>query len=69
MVIRMYKDYLNKNVRIISKVIFRNKREINTRYFGIVIKIEKDYIVLKENDGHIVNVQLKHIKRIEEYYE
>lgn len=69
MVIRMYKDYLNKSVRIISKVIFRNKREINTRYFGIVIKIEKDYIVLKESDGHIVNIQLKHIKRIEEYYE
>ncbi len=58
---------LGKYVRIITKVIFRNGREINTRYFGTLIEIDSNHVVLKENDGNIVDIKLKHLKRIEEH--
>lgn len=66
MVIAMNK-YINKYVRVITKVIWQNGREINIRYFGIVKDYNEEHIVLVENDGHVVDIKTKHIKRIEEY--
>lgn len=62
-------NYINKYVRVITKVIWKNGREINIRYFGTVKSFDNEHLVLIENDGHVVDIKTKHIKRIEEYDE
>lgn len=61
-----FNAYLNKKVRVITMVLFRNGRKINTHYIGIITSIENQEIFLKEVDGKNVPILKKHIKRIEE---
>ena len=58
--------YLNKKVRVITMVLFRNGRKINTHYIGVVTAVESQEIFLREIDGKDVSIMKKHIKRIEE---
>lgn len=57
--------FLNEKVKIITVVIFKNGRKINTRYRGTLIEDGNMIIILKEIDGTIVTINKKHIKRIE----
>lgn len=59
--------YIGKHTRVITKVIFRNGRQISTRYFGTVLEVNEKEIILKEADNNITKILLRHIKRIEEY--
>ena len=61
-----YETYLNKNVRVITMILFRSGRKINTTYFGVVDSIKGHQIILIEKDGQKVYISKKHIKRIEE---
>lgn len=61
-----FEDYLNKEVRVITKMIFRNGREVNIKYFGTVIKCIEKGILILEKDGNKEFINSKHIKRIEQ---
>lgn len=60
-----YSDFLNKEVRVISVVFFTNGRIIKTEYYGKFIKETKKYIYIIERDGNKINIQKKHVKRVD----
>jgi hypothetical protein len=60
-----YSDFLNKEVRVISVVFFTNGRIIKTEYYGKLIKETKKHIHIIERDGNKINIQKKHVKRVD----
>lgn len=58
---------IDEKVRVITMVLFRNGRKINTHYIGHLITYSNIDITLKELDGTQVRISRKHIKRIERY--
>ena len=61
-----YVELLNKEVRIITLIVFSNGRKIKTEYIGVLIKNHEESIVIKEKDNTSVIIGKKRIKRIEE---
>lgn len=62
-------DLLNKKVRVITVVVFKNGRKIKTEYVGTLLSAKNEFIIIKESDMNYANVHKKFIKRIEEYNE
>lgn len=62
-----YDTLFRKHVRVISVVVYRNGRLIKTEYYGDLIDIEDNHIVLREKDFTIVKVEKRFIRRIEEW--
>lgn len=60
-----YGLFINEKVRVITMVLFRNGRKINTHYIGHLVTYNNVEITLKELDGTQVVINRKHIKRIE----
>ena len=60
-----YEKLFKKQVRVISVVVYKNGRLIKTEYYGELVDIEDDHIVLREKDMTIAKVQKRFIKRIE----
>jgi hypothetical protein len=61
-----YKDLLNKQVRVVTMVLFRSGRKIKTDYLGKLIVDYDHAIIILELDGTKVSIHKRHIKRIEE---
>lgn len=57
---------LNKKVRVITMIMFRNGRKIKTDYIGVLTKEDGFALTIKELDSNEVRIPKKHIKRIEE---
>lgn len=62
-----YEKLFKKQVRVISVVVYKNGRLIKTEYYGELVDIEDDHIVLREKDMTIAKVEKRFIKRIEEW--
>lgn len=62
-----YEKLFKKQVRVISVVVYKNGRLIKTEYYGELVDIEDDRIVLREKDMTIAKVEKRFIKRIEEW--
>ena len=60
-----YEKLFKKQVRVISVVVYKNGRLIKTEYYGELVDIEDDHIVLREKDMTIAKVKKRFIKRIE----
>lgn len=63
----MFEKLFKKQVKVISVVVYENGRLIKTEYYGELIDIEDNLIVLREKDLTIVKVEKRFIKRIEEW--
>lgn len=57
---------MNKKIKVITMVMFKNGRKIKTDYIGILISEDSFAITIKELDLTEVRIQKKFIKRIEE---
>lgn len=57
---------MNKKIKVITMVMFKNGRKIKTDYIGILISEDPFAITIKELDLTEVRIQKKFIKRIEE---
>lgn len=62
-----YEKLFKKQVRVISVVVYKNGRLIKTEYYGELVDIEDDHIVLREKDMTIAKVEKRFIRRIEEW--
>lgn len=62
-----YEKLFKKQVRVISVVVYKNGRLIKTEYYGELVDIEDNHIVLREKDMTIAKVDKRFIKRIEEW--
>lgn len=62
-----YEKLFKKQVRVISVVVYKNGRLIKTEYYGELVDIEDNHIVLREKDMTIAKVEKRFIKRIEEW--
>lgn len=62
-----YEKLFKKQVRVISVVVYKNGRLIKTEYYGELVDIEDDRIVLREKDMTIAKVEKRFIRRIEEW--
>lgn len=62
-----YEKLFKKQLRVISVVVYKNGRLIKTEYYGELVDIEDDHIVLREKDMTIAKVEKRFIKRIEEW--
>ena len=61
-----YVELLNKEVRIITLVVFGNGRKIKTEYVGKLIENYNESITIQEKDNTSVRIRKNRIKRIEE---
>ncbi len=62
-----YENLFRRHVRVISVVVYRNGRLIKTEYYGTLIDIEDDVIILREKDYTVVRIEKRFIRRIEEW--
>lgn len=60
-----YIDYMFKNVRVISVVVYKNGRRIKTDYFGKLINETINTITIVEEDGKEINIEKRFIKRVD----
>lgn len=60
-----YSNYLNKQVRIISVVVYRNGRVTKTEYYGKLIEETDKQLIIIEHDDKKVTINKRFVKRVD----